>query len=94
MLGVLHVNPTSHLVLGVPTHISIQARDSHLDSHQVKARSGHAALATGLGKFAAGAGGGIFADVIGPRDEMVIDPAAAYGGLAELDSVELGSFEI
>ena len=67
--------------------------------HQVKARSGRAAVATGLGKFAADADAVIFADVVvadvvEPRDEMVIDSAAAYRWFAELNSVEFGSFEI
>jgi len=54
----------------------------------VEARGGRAAVATGLGKFAADAGGRIFADVIVPRDEMVIEPAAAYGRFAEFHRIE------
>jgi len=59
----------------------------------VQARSGRAAVVTRLGKFAADAGGRIFADVIVPSDEMVIEPAAADGWFAELHLIEFCGFE-
>src|SRR5271166_671101 len=64
------------------------------DSHQLQARSGRAAVATGLGKFAAHAGGFYFPDVVVRGDEMVIDSPAADRGFAELYLFELRWFEL
>jgi hypothetical protein len=61
--------------------------------HQVKARSGRAAVVAGLGKFAADAGGFGFADVVVPGDEMVIGMAAAYRWFGELYGIERYRFD-
>jgi hypothetical protein len=88
------------LFTSIPPHICLLCAGN---SHQVKARSGRAAVATRLRKFAADTAGGIFADVVVgdtilvdsvvPRVEMVIEPTTAYGWFAELDAVEFHLFD-
>ncbi len=63
-------------------------------SHQVQARGGRAAVATGLGEFAAAAGGRVFADGDVPGGEMVIESLAADRWFGELYWVELCWFEV